>query len=405
MVNRYGTDNNDTLVGTSRSDRLEGRGGADVLFGRGGRDILLGGAGDDYLHLGIDGQYSDISGSQLDGGDGFDWAYISLFGVTQNIRIGSDLSRITANDGDGSVTRTLVTMDGIERLTAYLGSGDDYVHVQSNAASIWAADGRDRLVGGDLIDLFHGEGDDDVLFGNDGNDTLNGGAGDDRIYGGAGIDAVDGGEGQDYLYGGDGNDSISGGLGQDRIHGDAGDDILSGWVDDDVIFGDAGNDVITGEWGADRLYGGVGDDRLDGGDDRDLLDGGDGNDIVRGGNGDDRIYGGLGADQLYGGAGRDRFVWRSLAEGGDTVQDFDRGQDRLVIAGDAVGGIARVDATNFVSNANGVAEDAGDRFLYARGTHQLFFDADGTGSAAPSLIATIVFNSGTQITASDILIG
>lgn len=403
MVNRYGTENNETLVGTSRSDRLEGRGGADVLLGRGGRDILLGGTGDDYLHLGIDGQYSDISGSSIDGGDGFDWGYISLFGVTENIRIGPSLSRVTADDG--SASRTLVKMYGIERITAYLGSGNDYVHVQSNAASVWAADGSDRLVGGDLIDLFHGEGDGDVLFGNGGDDTLNGGAGDDRIYGGAGIDAVDGGDGLDYLYGEDGNDTISGGFGNDRIHGDAGDDLLSGWADDDVVFGDAGNDVITGEWGADRLYGGVGDDRLDGGDDHDMVDGGDGNDIVRGGNGDDRIYGGVGADQLYGDGGRDRFVWRSLAEGGDTVQDFDRGQDRLVIDGDAVGGITSVDATNFVSNATGAAEDAGDRFLYARGTHELFFDPDGTGSAAPSLIATIVFHSGTQIVASDILIG
>ncbi|PPJ69368.1 hemolysin, partial [Staphylococcus haemolyticus] len=133
--------------------------------------------------------------------------------------------------------------------------------------------------------------------------------------------------------------------------------IITGGAGADIITGGSGDDIITGGAGQDILKGGAGNDQIIG-----VLDGG----VLTGGAGNDRIYGGLGADRLLGGAGKDRFVWRDLAEGGDTVRDFEQGVDRLVVAGRAVGGLTSVDDSNFSSNANGVAIDANDRFLYAQ---------------------------------------
>jgi Ca2+-binding RTX toxin-like protein len=379
MANRYGTKNNNILSGTTGRDRIVGRGGNDILYGRGGRDVLLGGSGGDRIHLGIASRYSDVFGSRIDGGEGTDLAYLYLSEMTQKLKILPNFERITADAGDGTAPRTLVTIHGIEVLIAYLGTGDDYVLLGPREAIIRAGDGRDRLIGGDMHDDFRGDGGDDVLFGQDG------GAGTDLILGGAGADDIVGADGADRLYGGDDRDTLSGGNGDDRIHGDAGDDILYGGSDADIMFGDDGADILWGEWGDDRLYGGSGNDQLDGGEGRDIVDGG--------------------AGRLLGGAGKDRFVWRDLAEGGDTVRDFEQGVDRLVVAGRAVGGLTSVDNSNFSSNANGVAIDANDRFLYAQDSRMLFFDPDGSGAAPATLIAQIQFNVGIQLYASDIVIG
>lgn len=405
MANRYGTKNNNILSGTTGRDRIVGRGGNDILYGRGGRDVLLGGSGGDRIHLGIASRYSDVFGSRIDGGEGTDLAYLYLSEMTQKLKILPNFERITADAGDGTAPRTLVTIHGIEVLIAYLGTGDDYVLLGPREAIIRAGDGRDRLIGGAMHDDFRGDGGDDVLFGRGGGDSLDGGASTDLILGGAGADDIVGADGADRLYGGDDRDTLSGGNGDDRIHGDAGDDILYGGSDADIMFGDDGADILWGEWGDDRLHGGSGNDQLDGGEGRDIVDGGAGDDAVAGGAGNDRIYGGLGADRLLGGAGKDRFVWRDLAEGGDTVRDFEQGVDRLVVAGRAVGGLTSVDDSNFSSNANGVAIDANDRFLYAQDSRMLFFDPDGSGAAPATLIAQIQFSVGIQLYASDIVIG
>ncbi|WP_018412290.1 ExeM/NucH family extracellular endonuclease [Methyloversatilis thermotolerans] len=61
------------------------------------------------------------------------------------------------------------------------------------------------------------------------------------------------------------------------------------------------------------------------------LDGTAGRDALTGTAGDDEMYGGLGADTLTGGAGNDRFIYRSLRDGVDTVTDFVPGSDRIVL--------------------------------------------------------------------------
>jgi uncharacterized protein len=55
-----------------------------------------------------------------------------------------------------------------------------------------------------------------------------------------------------------------------------------------------------------------------------------GNDVIVGTDGDDIIEGGLGRDTLTGRGGKNQFVYRSGADGLDTITDFKPGQDTLV---------------------------------------------------------------------------
>ena len=64
-----GTAGSDTLTGGEGNDRLEGGEGMDFLTGGAGADQLLGGAGTDFL-------YVDAEDTLIDGGDGFDYAYV-----------------------------------------------------------------------------------------------------------------------------------------------------------------------------------------------------------------------------------------------------------------------------------------------------------------------------------------
>ena len=67
-------------------------------------------------------------------------------------------------------------------------------------------------------------------------------------------------------------------------------------------------------------------DTITGTPDNDILLGGPGDDVISGKTGVDNIWGGGGSDTLTGGGGRDRFEFRSIAEVGDTITDFQDGR-------------------------------------------------------------------------------
>ena len=92
---------------------------------------------------------------------------------------------------------------------------------------------------------------------------------------------------------------------------------LRGTAGADTLRGGAGNDSLAGEGGSDRLQGSTGND---------TLSGGAGYDALMGGDGSDRLMGGTEADVLIGGAGRDAFVFASIRDGNDRIQDFTRAQ-------------------------------------------------------------------------------
>jgi Ca2+-binding RTX toxin-like protein len=203
-------------------------------------------------------------------------------------------------------------------------------------------------------------------------------------------DQMIGTDGNDLMRGGSGNDLLSAGEGQDRLFGEAGDDQLFGGRDGDFLSGGPGNDQLFGGRGNDRLTGDAGDDELYGRGGDDLLMGKAGTDFLAGGRGDDLLIGGMGNDRLRGAQGQDRFIFLSPLEKQDRILDFSLGQDQIGVsargfkAGLKVGPLEQ---SQFHLGSR--AESTSDRLLYESKTGQLYFDADGTGSAARVLIAQL----------------
>jgi|GEM_PF-1002932 len=104
-----------------------------------------------------------------------------------------------------------------------------------------------------------------------------------------------------------------------------------GTQEDDAIDGDDQANTLKGFSGNDLLQGLGGNDRLTGSDGNDFLVGGIGADTLKGCRGQDILIGGEGADSLEGGKGRDQFVFRTLADRGDRIKDFNR-EDVIILA-------------------------------------------------------------------------
>jgi len=146
----------------------------------------------------------------------------------------------------------------------------------------------------------------------DGDDTLMGSASDDILRGKKGNDLLFSLDGNDWMNGNQGNDLTDGGIGDDTLYGGKGFDTLTGGAASDFLSGNRGEDILIGEKGDDTLYGGQG------------------NDILVGGEGNDFLSGDLGDDTLVGEVGSDRFLL-STNSGIDTIDDFEVGQDLLVL--------------------------------------------------------------------------
>lgn len=171
----------------------------------------------------------------------------------------------------------------------------------------------------------------------------------DIIYGLRGDDLAEGGNGNDSLYGGQLNSTYADG--NDTLLGGAGNDYLDGGTGEDSLDGGSGNDRLFGSIGHDYLFGGTDHDYLDGGADNDTLIGGNGSDILVGGIGNDTLAGNNGS--INGDAFIDWFVFRHPNEIGDTVQDFTKGLDKIVLNGTNFG-LAK---TNLVNPAKPISSN------------------------------------------------
>jgi Ca2+-binding RTX toxin-like protein len=256
-------------------------------------------------------------------------------------------------------------------------------------------------------------GGDDIVRTFEGDDTLDGGAGNDLLHGGAGVDRIDGGAGTDragvdlsaataavridlngistFLGTGrmanvEGFHDLSTGAGADRITGHrtagladeirtgAGKDRIRLWMGGtDTVDGGAGTDTLVlthatatngvwlenvqdeggGSWGGIFNGPGLNDVVFTGIERISFADRSGGNDIIRGLDGADTIEGGGGGDVLAGGGGRDVFVFNlGVGEGGDRIEDFQNGLDRIRLAGGS-----------FADVTVGLANPAGDALL------------------------------------------
>ena len=290
--------------------------------------------GNDDVVIGVNGQTVEV---QINGAPDSKYGGILAADVRSIFVLGGD--------GHNSIDLTGVTSSQFSNLTGTsidAGDGNDTVIGSRFSDWIFGAAGADRLEGGRGDDTINGSQGDDLLDGGDGNDKLFGGAGNDVLDGGAGNDRLIGRSGHDTLTGGAGKDTLNGGFGNDLLKESAdadfrltgrrltsqessvketnlhfrieravliggpsqntldasrfdGDVTLDGGGGNDHLIGGTGNNVFVdradsdtpkGTGGDDALEAGVGSDALGGSDGLDSLRGGDGHDWLRGGGGE-----------------------------------------------------------------------------------------------------------------------
>jgi Ca2+-binding RTX toxin-like protein len=199
--------------------------------------------------------------------------------------------------------------------------------------------------------------------------------------------------------------TVYGGKGNDLIYGTSGNDTLVGGLGSDLTLHDPWGQTNWNEADRDTIYGGAGDDLIYGGD---LFhNSADGSDYIDGGTGNDTLIGGAGNDTLVGGSGFDRFQFNNRNEGIDRIVDFSVVDDTIAISrGSLSSGGFGFSFTGILSSSafriGSSATISSHRFIYNNLTGALFFDQDGTGSAAQIQIATL--NTGLAMTNNDFLI-
>ena len=443
-INGLGGD--DQLSGNAGNDSLDGGDGSDFLDGGAGNDRLLGGDGDDNMWVNTGDDF--MSGGA--GRDSFtiDASITPLGYGNDTIDGGADAldsiflkqtSALSVDLGAGTLTGGIPGSATVLNIEDFFVWRDDVFD--------------DRMVGNASNNHLSAGGGNDSLVGAAGNDTLSGDTGNDTLTGGTGVDVfrymesasaanadqiTDFTSGQDVFWldgrlhnvGAFGNFAA----GDDRFYAAAGAnaghdstdrvvyDTTSGnlWIDLDgsgstaaallatlrpgtalaatdffvenalapwFFQGGSGNEQAIGTELNDTMNGGAGDDILLGNGGNDQLNGEEGNDIVDGGLGNDTLLGGSGADAF-------RFASTSGAANADQINGFISFDDQVVLDGSVYAGIGTTgdfgsaDA-RFWSSSTGAAHDADDRVVYNTSNGQLWFDADGNGSGARQLIATL----------------
>ena len=231
--------------------------------------------------------------------------------------------------------------------------------------------------------------------------TINGSTGNDTLSGTAGDDSISGFEGNDLFLAGStgGNDSINGGGGRDSIEFKtrATSAIVVDFVAGTITGGSSGTITFTGI------------ERVLTGDFNDTLIGNAAAQTLTGQGGADTIAGAGGVDTLWGGIGADSFVFRETGTANaDRISDFTSNVDKIVLdavvmtALGASGAFAAGDA-RFVANLSGTAQDADDRIIYETDSRQIWYDADGNGTAATRQLIAML-QSGATLVATDIVV-
>ena len=452
---------NDIIYGNGGNDVIRATGGHDELYGGDGDDlfqvyyqqdhtIVDGGAGVDTFAGDADFTTIDIRNVEI----------LRASTATGTIQQFQQFTTFQSTSFDHLTQLRLVgtggTLDFSNKTT-----GVDGIYVRDfgltsaitviGSANADILDGSafgDTLKGGGGNDLFYSFDGDDKLYGGDGNDTFIGGNGNDLLDGGAGSDTAqyDTGSGVTVNLavktaqntGGGGVDTLisienaRGSEFNDKLYGTAGDNVLSGRGGDDILRGGAGNDTLDGGDGVDTAYYndarsgvsvdlnrtdaqdtcGAGVDTLNnvenlvGSNYTDVLIGNGNANRLTGGGGDDYLDGGWGKDALFGGAGVDAFVFSTELTGPynvDRIMDFTPGTDGILLdhsifaAAGALGALAQE-----AFRVGSAAADSSDRIIYNSATGALYYDPDGTGSAAQVRFATLT--PGMALTAGSFII-
>lgn len=330
-----------SLQGNGFNQVLTGNAAANTLNGGGGQDTLVGGAGSDSYVV-----------------DSTNAANVTIIEATT-----------AAGDTDRVVTS--VSFDLAATNAAY---------VDSTGAPVAAAGiiGIEQIVvangqGTEAINLT-GNGAAQILVGNYGNNILNG----DN-------DTVDA------------NGVQTGTAAGDTLVGLFGDDTYRVYSQNDVIreIGGQGNDTVFTS-GNYQLRQGNSIETLSAANQSSTvglqLIGNEFAQAVIGTNGNDTIWGGNGNDTLTGRGGSDIFGFNEVGAGAaDIITDFTPGDfiglSNTTFAALTTNGTAGFDQNEFVLGTTAVGTNA--QVIYNQATGQLFYDADGTGTGAAQLFATV----------------
>jgi Ca2+-binding RTX toxin-like protein len=362
------------LDGGSGNDTLDGAFNADDRFlftvapGSANADLVIGfSSGHDQIHL------DNIAHGNLGAAGG-----------------------MSAGDARFAANASGTAQDSSDRVIYNTSSGQLWYDADGNgggaAQLIATLQGVPTLVATDVVVVGSGGPGGSVVNGTAGNDTLSGGTGNDTISGLSGNDL--------FLAGANGgNDTIDGGAGSDSIE-----------------FRERATSGVTVDFAAGTIQGGgsgtisfTGIERVVAGNFNDTLTGTAGSQTLTGQSGNDTLWGAAGTDTLWGGAGADAFVFREMGTANaDRISDFTSGSDKVQLddaaftAIGAAGNFAAGDGRFWAAAGATGGHDGNDRLVYNTSTGSLYYDADGSGSGAAQLVATVLGNP--AIAATDITV-
>jgi Ca2+-binding RTX toxin-like protein len=380
-----GNDANNVLDGAAGNDTIGGAGGNDTLIGGSGNDALSGGTGNDvYVLDAVGDMVTEVAGAGTD--------QIQT-GVTLGVALAANVETLLLTgsadiDGSGNALANVIYANsgsnvlngraGVDTVSYQFGATAGVnVSLAATIAQATGGSGSDTLLS---IEHLVGSRFADTLRGTIGKNLLQGAAGNDTLRGGNGNDTLNGGSGRDWAHYNTAREGVTVRLTSTDVQntGGAGFDTLSSVEN---LLGSGFDDALTGSSAANHLKGAAGDDALNGR---------------------------WGDDTLTGNAGQDRFIFSSALNANlnvDTIADFNPAADRIWLDEDVFSAIAAgiLDKDAFYAAAGATtASDAEDRVVYNRSNGNLYYDADGSGSASAILFATLT--GAPDIVAGDFLI-
>ncbi|HTV71323.1 MAG TPA: hypothetical protein VMF90_22570, partial [Rhizobiaceae bacterium] len=319
---------------------------------------------------------------------------------------------IINNPGDQSLESIATLDDGRVILTYTTETGDStgqtrlaYRIIDPREPTIFGTSRADNIVGRqDGSTIISGAGD-DTLIGSAVADTLQGEIGADTLDSAGGDDILNGGLGPDILIGGAGKDIYVLENGTDNVIDSSGIDTITSTINRSLsgLYAEVENLTIVGN--ALTGTGNASANAIIGNAKANTLIGNGGGDTLKGVGGIDKLTGGLGLDKLYGGASNDIFVFNVAltAANRDIIYDFNVGNDTIQLENAVftqVGPVGPLRAMAFKLSTQ--VKDADDRIIYNKTTGGVFYDSDGSGTAAPILFATLMNKP--VVTAADFVV-
>ena len=383
-INATGNSLNNTLVGNSAANILDGVGGTDVMNGGAGNDTyLVDQTGDTVIEVAGGGTDTVLSSATFALSRSYEIENLTLTGYSAVNAYGNHLANVLTGNDNNNI------LNGSTGADVMAGKGNNDIYFVDNQSDVVIEEANGA------VDTIHTSvsyvlPDHVENIGMVGEEALNltGNNLSNRLFGNSADNILDGAAGADYMTGRGGNDTY--------IVDDVNDRVL----ETRAIDGDADKILSSVSYGLGGIY--IETLELTGTAEIDATGNTLANTLI-GNEAANDLYGKGGNDSLTGGAGADGF-WFDTALNGttnvDAILDFSVADDTIYLRRGVFSGIAAdgtLDASAF--RAGTAAQDADDRIVYDSATGNIWYDADGSGSEAQVLFATVT--AGTALTHLD----